>query len=79
MRTTEDILMSLLEDVDFAKRFCYGCPEKYTMPHGGVNPGEEICLADFCIDTYVCVRNDRWQRIVDAVDAATADCPEEAI
>lgn len=79
MSKIENILMSLLEDDQFIKRFCYGCPERYIISRTAYDGIEESCPADFCIDDEDCVRNDRWQRIVDAVEAATADCPEEAI
>jgi hypothetical protein len=78
MIKTTDILQQLLEDGDFRRKFCHGCDERYFIPGNRIDPGEESCPSDFEIDDVACRRHERWWRVVDAVESATAEAAEVA-
>lgn len=72
-----NILIQLLENHNFMTAFCEGCDAQYRIPENRLEPGEDCCPTDFDIEDPACNRNARWQRIVDAVEAAVARSLEE--
>lgn len=57
-----DLIRELLEDDDFLRRFCEGCP---CAPRG---TPDDFCPADSCPAESECLRRDRFRQIEDAVD-----------
>ena len=57
-----DIIQEILDDDDFLRRFCEGCP---CAPRG---TPDDFCPADGCPTESECLRRDRFRRVEDAVE-----------
>lgn len=66
-----DIIRELLEDDDFLRRFCEGCPYS---PRG---TPDDFCPADGSPEETECLRRERFRRIEDAVEDVYRRIAEE--
>lgn len=57
-----DLIRELLEDDDFLRRFCEGCP--FTSR----GTPDDFCPADGCPAEPECLRRERFRRVKDAVE-----------
>ena len=59
-----DIIQEILDDDDFLRRFCEGCP---CAPRG---TPDDFCPADGCPAEPECLRRERFKRIEEAAEEA---------
>lgn len=59
-----DIIQEILDDDDFLRRFCEGCP---CAPRG---TPDDFCPADGCPAEPECLRHERFRPVEDAAEEA---------